>query len=56
MLHHVIIETMSDKEKEQYLENYYYNIRNPAAYTTPGKLYQTLKSNKDFNFSKYFIS
>lgn len=47
---------MSEKEKAEYLENYYYNISNPAAYTTPGKLYQTLKSNKDFKFSKYFIS
>lgn len=38
------------------MENYYYNIRNPAAYTTPEKLYQALKANKDFHFSKYFIS
>lgn len=47
---------MSDQEKTQYLANYYYNIRNPAAYTTPKKLYQALKANKDFHFSKYFIS
>lgn len=43
---------MSEKEKTQYLETYYYTIRNPAAFTTPEKLYQALKSNKDFKFSK----
>lgn len=47
---------MSEKEKTQYLETYYYTIRNPAAFTTPEKLYQALKSNKDFKFSKHFIS
>lgn len=47
---------MSEKEKTQYLENYYYNVSNPAAYTTPEKLYQALKSDKNFKFSKYFIS
>jgi hypothetical protein len=56
MPHHTTIDIMSEKEKVQFLENYYYNIRNPAAYTTPEKLYQTLKSNKDYKFSKYFIS
>lgn len=47
---------MSEKEKTQFLEEYYYNIQNPAAYTTPDKLYQALKSNKSFKFTKYFIS
>lgn len=47
---------MSEKEKIQFLEEYYYNILNPAAYTTPDKLYQALKSNKTFKFTKYFIS
>lgn len=47
---------MSEKEKTQFLEEYYYNIQNPAAYTTPDKLYQSLKSNKSFKFTKYFIS
>lgn len=47
---------MSEKEKTQYLENYYYNVSNPAAHTTPEKLYQALKSDKNFKFSKYFIS
>lgn len=47
---------MSEIEKTQFLEEYYYNIHNPAAYTTPDKLYQALKSNKTFKFTKYFIS
>jgi hypothetical protein len=34
MSHHAIIDIMSEEEKTQYLENYYYNIRNPAAYTS----------------------
>ena len=45
---------MADKEK--FLEDYYYNISNPAAYTTPAKLYAALKPNKDFKFSKHFIT
>jgi hypothetical protein len=55
-LNHVIAENMSEKEKSEFLEEYYYNIGNPAAYTTPEKLYQSLKSNKNFKFSKYYIS
>ncbi|XP_062571174.1 uncharacterized protein LOC134233207 [Saccostrea cucullata] len=47
---------MSEKEKSEFLENYYYNISNPATFTTPEKLYQVLKSNKNFKFSKYYIS
>lgn len=47
---------MSEKEKTQLLEEYYYNIHNPADYTTPDKLYQALKSNNTFKFTKYFIS
>lgn len=42
-------------EKEKFLEQYYYDISNPAAYTTPSKLYTALKGNKEFKFSKYFI-
>lgn len=42
-------------EKEKFLEQYYYDISNPAAYTTPSKLYAALKANKEFKFSKYFI-
>ena len=43
-------------DKEKFLEDYYYNISNPAAYTTPAKLYAALKSNKEFKFSKHFIT
>lgn len=47
---------MSEKKKTEFLENYYYNSVNPAAYNSPEKLYQTLKSIKNFKFSKFFIS
>lgn len=47
---------MSEKKKIEFLENYYYNSVNPAAYTSPEKLYQALKSIKNFKFSKFFIS
>jgi transposase InsO family protein len=43
------------EDKEKFLEDYYYNMSNPAAYTTPAKLYDALKSNKEFKFSKQFI-
>lgn len=46
---------MSEKKKIEFLENYYYNSVNPAAYTSPEKLYQALKSIKNFKFSKFFI-
>lgn len=47
---------MSEKKNIEFLENYYYNSVNPAAYNSPEKLYQTLKSIKNFKFSKFFIS
>ena len=47
---------MSVQEKSTFLENYYFNPNNPAAYTSPEKLYQALKSNKQFRFTKHFIS
>lgn len=47
---------MSEKKKIEFLENYYYNSVNPAAYTSPEKLYQALKSIKNFKFSKFFVS
>lgn len=47
---------MSEQEKSDFLKKYYYDISNPAAYTTPGKLYQALKPNKKYKISKYFIT
>ncbi|KAK3106965.1 hypothetical protein FSP39_004119 [Pinctada imbricata] len=46
---------MSDQEKRSFLEEYYYNPKNPAAYTTTEKLYKALKSNKNYTFSRGFI-
>lgn len=46
---------MSKQKKEEILKNYYFSISNPAAYSSPEKVYRVLKKRYPGQFSRYFI-
>ena len=47
---------MAEKvDKKAILEKYYYTVSNPAAFSSPGRLYKVLNKKYPGVFSKYFI-
>lgn len=46
---------MADDDRKAILERYYHTVSNPAAFSSPERLYKVLKKKYPGKFSKYFI-
>ena len=46
---------MTQSEKKAILEKYYYTVSNPAAFSSPERLYKVLQKKYPGTFSKHFI-